>query len=36
VKDFGPLIVAIDARGNSLYQKVRDQAAANLKAMGYA
>ena len=36
VKDFGPLIVAIDAHGNSLYQKVQEQAAANLKAMGYA
>jgi L(+)-tartrate dehydratase beta subunit len=36
VKDFGPLIVAIDAHGNSLYKKVQDQAAANLKAMGYA
>jgi L(+)-tartrate dehydratase beta subunit len=35
VKDFGPLIVAIDAHGNSLYQKVQEQAAANLKAMGY-
>jgi L(+)-tartrate dehydratase beta subunit len=36
VKDFGPLVVAIDAHGNSLYQKVQEQAAANLKAMGYA
>ena len=36
VKNFGPLIVAIDAHGNSLYKKVQDQAAANLKAMGYA
>ncbi|HEV2577333.1 MAG TPA: FumA C-terminus/TtdB family hydratase beta subunit [Acidobacteriaceae bacterium] len=36
VKDFGPLIVAIDAHGNSLYKRVQEQAAANLKAMGYA
>jgi L(+)-tartrate dehydratase beta subunit len=36
VKNFGPLIVAIDAHGNSLYKKVQEQAAANLKAMGYA
>src|SRR5215469_10309723 len=35
VKDFGPLIVAIDSHGNSLYKKVQEQAAANLKAMGY-
>lgn len=36
VKDFGPLIVAIDAHGNSLYKNVQERAAANLKAMGYA
>lgn len=36
VKNFGPLIVAIDAHGNSLYKRVQEQAAANLKAMGYA
>ena len=36
VKNFGPLIVAIDAHGNSLYKKVQEQAAANLKAMDYA
>ncbi|HZL27939.1 MAG TPA: FumA C-terminus/TtdB family hydratase beta subunit [Acidobacteriaceae bacterium] len=35
VRDFGPLIVAIDAHGNSLYQKIQDQAAANIKALGY-
>ena len=34
VKDFGPLIVAIDADGNSLYKTVKDQAAAKMKAMG--
>ena len=36
VRDFGPLIVAIDAHGNSLYQKVQDQAAARIKALGFA
>ncbi|HEY5328983.1 MAG TPA: FumA C-terminus/TtdB family hydratase beta subunit [Acidobacteriaceae bacterium] len=35
VKDFGPLIVAIDSHGNSLYKKIQDQAAANIKALGY-
>jgi len=36
VRDFGPLIVAIDAHGKSLYQKVQEQAAARIKALGYA
>jgi L(+)-tartrate dehydratase beta subunit len=31
VKDFGPLIVAIDAHGNNLYQRVNDRAAAMLE-----
>lgn len=31
VKDFGPLIVAIDSHGNSLYQKVQSQAAERIK-----
>ena len=31
VKNFGPLIVAIDAHGNSLYKQVKDQAAERLK-----
>jgi len=35
VRDFGPLIVAIDSHGNSLYKKIQDQAAANIKALGY-
>ena len=35
VRDFGPLIVAIDAHGNSLYRKVQEEAAKNIKAMGY-
>jgi L(+)-tartrate dehydratase beta subunit len=36
VRDFGPLIVAIDAHGNSLYRNVQQQAAERIKAMGYA
>jgi L(+)-tartrate dehydratase beta subunit len=31
VKDFGPLIVAIDSHGNSLYQKVQSEAAERIK-----
>ena len=30
VKDFGPLIVAIDAHGNSLYRAVQERAAARI------
>ena len=33
VKAFGPLIVAIDAHGNSLYKDVKAQAAERIKAM---
>ena len=33
VRDFGPLIVAIDAAGNSLYRQVQDRAAARIKSM---
>ena len=33
VKDFGPLVVAIDAHGDSLYQRVQDRAAERIKAM---
>ncbi len=33
VKDFGPLIVAIDAHGNSLYRRVQDRAAERIKAL---
>jgi L(+)-tartrate dehydratase beta subunit len=33
VKDFGPLIVAIDAHGNSLYAQVQQRAAERIKAM---
>ena len=33
VKDFGPLIVAIDAHGNSLYKDVKAAAAERIKAM---
>ncbi|HUA82479.1 MAG TPA: FumA C-terminus/TtdB family hydratase beta subunit [Bryobacteraceae bacterium] len=34
VKDFGPLIVAIDAQGNSLYKTIRDRAAERIRALG--
>jgi L(+)-tartrate dehydratase beta subunit len=34
VKDFGPLIVAIDAHGNSLYKNVKESAAQKIAAMG--
>jgi len=33
VKDFGPLIVAIDSHGNSLYAQVQKRAAERIKAM---
>jgi L(+)-tartrate dehydratase beta subunit len=33
VKDFGPLIVAIDAHGNSLYRNVQDRAAERITAL---
>ena len=33
VKDFGPLIVAIDAHGNSLYRNVLDRAAQRIKGL---
>src|ERR1041384_222742 len=33
VKDFGPLIVAIDAHGNSLYKNVKQSAAERMKEM---
>src|SRR5438034_8776310 len=35
VKNFGPLIVAIDAHGNSHYEKIRQQAAAKIKALNF-
>ncbi|MBN2190992.1 MAG: fumarate hydratase C-terminal domain-containing protein, partial [Candidatus Aureabacteria bacterium] len=31
VRNFGPLIVAIDSHGNSLYEKVRGKAERKLK-----
>ena len=34
VKDFGPLVVAIDSHGNSLYRKIKEEAAERIKAMG--
>ncbi len=33
VREFGPLIVAIDAHGHSLYQCVQDRVAARIKAL---
>src|SRR3954470_4362468 len=36
VKNFGPLIVAIDAHGNSIYKNVKQTAAERIKAMGLA
>ena len=35
VKNFGPLIVAIDAHGNSLYMALKAQAAERIKAMSF-
>ena len=32
VKDFGPLIVAIDSHGNSLYRRIQEQVAAKINA----
>lgn len=34
VKDFGPLIVAIDAHGHSLYQTIRQRAADRIRGFG--
>ena len=33
VRDFGPLIVAIDSHGNSLYRKIQERAAARIAEM---
>jgi len=33
VKDFGPLIVGIDAYGNSLYREVQDRAKTKLEEL---
>ena len=35
VKDFGPLIVAIDAHGNSLYRAVQERAAARIAGLDF-
>src|SRR6478672_902780 len=35
VKNFGPLIVAIDAHGNSLYKSIKDEAAKKIAAMKF-
>jgi len=34
VKNFGPLIVAIDSHGNSLYRRVQEQVGARIRAFG--
>jgi L(+)-tartrate dehydratase beta subunit len=36
VREFGPLIVAIDAHGRSLYQRVQEQVAERIKSMNLA
>ncbi|HXC25994.1 MAG TPA: FumA C-terminus/TtdB family hydratase beta subunit [Gemmatimonadaceae bacterium] len=33
VKDFGPLVVAIDSHGNSLYRNIQERAAERIKAL---
>ena len=33
VKDFGPLVVAIDSHGNSLYRNIQQRAAERIKAL---
>lgn len=35
VKDFGPLTVAIDSHGNSLYRRIQERAAARIAAFEY-
>jgi L(+)-tartrate dehydratase beta subunit len=35
VKDFGPLIVAIDSHGNSLYKRIQDRAAERMKSFQF-
>ena len=35
VKDFGPLIVAIDAHGNSLYKDIQQRAADRIRALNF-
>jgi L(+)-tartrate dehydratase beta subunit len=35
VKDFGPLIVAIDSHGNSLYERVQEQARERMKSFNW-
>ena len=35
VKDFGPLIVAIDSHGNSLYRRIQEQVAARIQAFHF-
>jgi L(+)-tartrate dehydratase beta subunit len=33
VKDFGPLIVAVDSHGNSLYRAIQERASARIAAL---
>src|SRR5215831_15620294 len=35
VKDFGPLIVAVDSHGNSHYRKIQDRAAERMKSFQF-
>ena len=35
VRDLGPLIVAIDSHGNSLYQRIKDEAAERIRSFEY-
>ena len=35
VKDFGPLIVAIDSHGNSLYRNIQERAAERIKGLQF-
>jgi L(+)-tartrate dehydratase beta subunit len=35
VKDFGPLIVAVDAHGNSLYKDIQQRAAERIRALNF-
>jgi L(+)-tartrate dehydratase beta subunit len=35
VKEFGPLIVAIDSHGNSLYRRIQERAAERMKSFQF-
>jgi L(+)-tartrate dehydratase beta subunit len=36
VKDFGPLVVAIDAHGHSLYKNIQDRAAERIRQLDFS